>query len=115
MLEALKQEVCQANLSLVKNRLVILTWGNVSAISNDRRYVVVKPSGVEYETMTAEQMVVVDMDGNIVEGELKEHCAYALKICNRSCSGGTRFRLPWYDPSGLFLWKCSLHEAVAGG
>ena len=71
MLEALKQEVCQANLSLVKNRLVILTWGNVSAISNDRRYVVVKPSGVEYETMTAEQMVVVDMDGKLVEGDLK--------------------------------------------
>lgn len=71
MLEHLKEEVCRANLSLVKNGLVILTWGNVSAISEDRNYVIIKPSGVDYATMTADQMVVTDMDGNVVEGGLR--------------------------------------------
>ena len=71
MLEALKQEVCQANLKLVEYQLVVLTWGNVSAISDDRRYVVIKPSGVDYATMRPEQMVVVDLEGNPVEGELR--------------------------------------------
>lgn len=71
MLEHLKEEVCQANLSLVENGLVILTWGNVSAISEDRKYVVIKPSGVDYAAMTPDQMVVTDMDGNVVEGGLR--------------------------------------------
>lgn len=71
MLEHLKEEVCLANLSLVKNGLVILTWGNVSAISEDRKYVVIKPSGVDYATMTPEQMVVTDLDGNVVDGGLR--------------------------------------------
>ena len=71
MLEHLKEEVCRANLALVKHGLVILTWGNVSAISEDRQYVVIKPSGVDYGTMTAEQMVVTDINGNLVEGSLR--------------------------------------------
>lgn len=71
MLEHLKEEVCRANLSLAENGLVILTWGNVSAISEDRNYVVIKPSGVDYAVMTADQMVVTDMDGNVVEGGLR--------------------------------------------
>ena len=71
MLEHLKEEVCKANLSLVENGLVILTWGNVSAISEDRNYVVIKPSGVDYGTMAPDQMVVTDMDGNVVEGSLR--------------------------------------------
>ena len=71
MLEELKQEVCRANLFLVEHQLVVLTWGNVSAITPDRKYVVIKPSGVDYATMTADQMVVTDLDGNIVEGSLR--------------------------------------------
>lgn len=71
MLEELKQEVFETNLKLVKHGLVILTWGNASAISPDRKYVVIKPSGVDYATMRADQMVVVDMEGNIVEGSLR--------------------------------------------
>ena len=67
MLEELKREVCEANLKLVDYGLVILTWGNVSAISKDRKYVVIKPSGVDYSKMTADQMVVTDLEGNIVE------------------------------------------------
>ena len=68
MLEQLKQEVFENNLRLTKNGLVTLTWGNVSAIDRESGLIVIKPSGVSYETMTAEDMVVVDPDGNRVEG-----------------------------------------------
>ena len=71
MLESLKQEVLEANLDLVKRNLVILTWGNVSAIDRATGLVVIKPSGVEYDNMKAEDMVVVDLDGNVVEGNLR--------------------------------------------
>lgn len=70
MLEALKEKVFRANLDLVKHGLVIFTWGNVSAIDRENNLVVIKPSGVSYETMVAADMVVVDLDGNIVEGGL---------------------------------------------
>lgn len=71
MLEALKEKVFRANLDLVKHGLVIFTWGNVSAIDRENNLVVIKPSGVSYETMVAADMVVVDLDGNIVEGGLR--------------------------------------------
>lgn len=71
MLESLKEKVCQANLDLVKHGLVIFTWGNVSAIDPERKYVVIKPSGVDYEHMKPEDMVVVDLRGEVVEGKLK--------------------------------------------
>lgn len=71
MLEELKERVCRANKKLVEYGLVILTWGNVSAISDDRRYVVIKPSGVEYEKMRPEHMVVTDLSGYTVEGGLR--------------------------------------------
>lgn len=70
MLEQLKEEVFQANLELPKQGLVKYTWGNVSAIDRESGYFVIKPSGVDYETMKASDMVVVDLDGNVVEGEL---------------------------------------------
>lgn len=71
MLEALKQEVCRANLQLKEHGLITLTWGNASAISEDGRYVVIKPSGVSYSEMTADMMVVTDLEGNVVEGNLR--------------------------------------------
>lgn len=71
MLQTLKDEVCQANLDLVAHGLVTLTWGNVSAISDDRQHVVIKPSGVAYFDLGPEDMVVVDLDGKVVEGELR--------------------------------------------
>ncbi len=71
MLESLKQEVFKANLELVSHGLVIFTWGNVSTIDRNLGLVVIKPSGVSYEDMKAEQMVVVDLGGNVVEGNLK--------------------------------------------
>lgn len=71
MLEQLKKEVCRANLLLKEYGLITLTWGNVSAISDDRRFVIIKPSGVSYDEMTADMMVVTDLCGNVVEGELR--------------------------------------------
>jgi L-ribulose-5-phosphate 4-epimerase len=71
MQEELKQTVFQANLDLVKHRLVIFTWGNVSAIDRTTGLVAIKPSGVSYEAMKPEDMVVVDLQGNRVEGRLK--------------------------------------------
>ena len=71
MLEKLKQAVCEANLLLPKYGLVTFTWGNVSGIDRERNLVVIKPSGVPYEGMTAEDMVVDDLDGNPVEGKWK--------------------------------------------
>lgn len=68
MLEELKKRVCAANLALVRHGLVVLTWGNASAINRERGLVVIKPSGVKYDTMTPDDMVVVDMVGNVVEG-----------------------------------------------
>lgn len=71
MLEKLKQEVCQANLDLVSYGLVIFTWGNVSAIDRESGLVVIKPSGVAYNGMSAKDMVVVNLDGEVVEGDYK--------------------------------------------
>ena len=71
MLENLKQEVFEANLELPKRGLVVYTWGNVSGIDRASGLVVIKPSGVEYDELKAEDMVVVDLDGNVVEGKYK--------------------------------------------
>lgn len=71
MLEELKEKVLRANLALVKHNLVTFTWGNVSGIDREKGLLVIKPSGVEYDSMTANDMVVVDLDGNVVEGKWK--------------------------------------------
>ena len=71
MLEELKKTVCDANLLLPKYGLITFTWGNVSGIDREKGLVVIKPSGVEYDNMTPDDMVVVDLDGNRVEGKWK--------------------------------------------
>jgi L-ribulose-5-phosphate 4-epimerase len=72
MLEGLKEQVFQANLLLPKHNLVTFTWGNVSGIDREQRHMVIKPSGVSYEVMKAEDMVVVELEtGKVVEGSLK--------------------------------------------
>ena len=70
MLEALKEQVYQANMDLVRYNLVVLTWGNVSAIAREQGLFVIKPSGVPYSELTPADMVVMDLAGNRVEGEL---------------------------------------------
>lgn len=71
MLEELKQKVFEANMLLPKYGLVTFTWGNVSAIDRESGLFIIKPSGVDYEKMTAEDMVVMDLEGNKVEGHYK--------------------------------------------
>ena len=72
MLEELKRQVCEANLDLVREGLVIQTWGNASGIDRGRGWVVIKPSGVSYDGMKPEHMVIVSLaDGKVVEGNLK--------------------------------------------
>jgi len=71
MLEAIKKEVCALNLALPANKLVVWTSGNVSVRDPVTGYVVIKPSGVKFEDLNPEQMVVVDLDGIIIEGDLK--------------------------------------------
>ena len=70
MLEKMKERVWRANVDLKASGLIVLTWGNVSEIDREKGLVVIKPSGVKYEDMRPEDMVVVDLDGNVVEGEL---------------------------------------------
>jgi len=71
MLEELKKIVCDENIRLKESGLVVLTWGNVSAIDREKGLVVIKPSGVDYANMKPEDMVVTDLDGKIVEGKLR--------------------------------------------
>ena len=71
MLESLRDEVLEANLEIVRRGLVLYTWGNASGIDRERGVIVIKPSGVPYETMKASDLVVVDLEGRILEGRLR--------------------------------------------
>ena len=71
MLEWLKEKVYKANMLLPKYGLITFTWGNVSGIDRKKELVVIKPSGVEYDTMSVDDMVVVNMSGEVVEGKWK--------------------------------------------
>lgn len=71
LLPELRVQVWQANMALQTHKLVTFTWGNVSAIDRNTNLIVIKPSGVAYEDLSPENMVIVDLDGNIVEGDLK--------------------------------------------
>ena len=81
MLENLKEQVFNANLALQKHNLVTFTWGNVSGIDREKGLVVIKPSGVEYDTMTVEDMVVIDLEGNVVEGKWKPSSDTPTHLC----------------------------------
>lgn len=70
MLESLRKEVYEANLLLPQYNLITFTWGNVSGIDRETGYVVIKPSGVEYEELTPENMVIVNLEGKVIEGDL---------------------------------------------
>lgn len=80
MLESLRQEVYEANMRLKTSGLVVLTWGNASGFDRDNGLIVIKPSGVKYEALSPENMVVVDLNGNVVEGDLKPSSDTATHI-----------------------------------
>lgn len=71
MLESLKIDVCEANLELKRNNLIIYSWGNVSGIDREQGIVAIKPSGVAYDALTPDDIVLLDMDGHVVEGHLR--------------------------------------------
>ena len=109
MLEELKKKVYDANMLLPKYGLVTFTWGNVSGIDESGKYFVIKPSGIEYDKLTPDDMVVMDIDGNRVEGrynpssDTKTHLilyqnfkdigTYTFTICNRICTGRSGYSL----------------------
>ncbi|SCP97178.1 L-ribulose-5-phosphate 4-epimerase [Anaerobium acetethylicum] len=80
MLEQLKQLVYEANMELPKRKLITYTWGNVSAIDRETGYFVIKPSGVDYDDLKAEDMVVMDLEGNRIEGKYKPSSDTATHI-----------------------------------
>src|SRR5690625_6931372 len=80
MLEILKREVYESNMLLPSYNLVTFTWGNVSGIDRENDVVVIKPSGVEYSELSPDSMVVVDLDGDVVEGELNPSSDTATHI-----------------------------------
>lgn len=80
MLENLKEKVYKANLLLPKYDLITFTWGNVSGINREKELIVIKPSGVEYDELTPDQMVVVNFDGEVVEGDLNPSSDTATHI-----------------------------------
>ena len=80
LLEKLKEDVCRANKDLVKHGLVLFTWGNVSAIDRGKGIIAIKPSGVDYNVLTPDDIVLVDIAGNIVEGEKKPSTDTAAHI-----------------------------------
>lgn len=81
MLEVLKEEVWKANRELPARGVVIYTWGNVSALDRETGLVVIKPSGVPYESMTPDDMVVVDIKGHVVEGKLRPSSDLSTHLC----------------------------------
>lgn len=81
MLEELRNQVCLANRRLVDRGLVTLTWGNVSGFDRDVNLMVIKPSGVAYDQLTADCMVVVDLDGCVIEGDLKPSSDTPTHLC----------------------------------
>lgn len=92
MLEELKKQVCEANIELVTRNMIIYTWGNASGVDREKGFVVIKPSGVDYDVMKTEDMVVVDLNsGNVVEGKWKpsSDTATHLELYRRyPCIGG---------------------------
>ena len=128
MLERLKEQVLEANLMLPKYGLVTFTWGNVSGIDRERGIVAIKPSGVPYEALTAEDIVLVDLDGTVVEGRLKPSSdtpthlvlvqgvpryrwprAHTFALGYRVRTGGHRHSRAGHDPRRLLLWGDTVH------
>ena len=107
MLERLKEQVFQANLLLPEHSLITFTWGNVSGIDREQGLVVIKPSGVPYNEMKAEDMVVVEVKtGKTVEGSLKPSSDTPT---HEFCAGRARHHSAGHNAWGLFLWRDPLH------
>jgi len=133
MLEELKKEVYEANMELPRRGLITYTWGNVSGIDREKGLFVIKPSGVDYDKLKPEDMVVMDLNGNKVEGDLNPSSDTATHLelykAFEKIGGIVHTHSPmatawsqagaavlWDDSCGLFLWGDSLcQEFNAGG
>lgn len=129
-MQKLKQQVFEANMDLPRYGLVTFTWGNVSAIDRERGLVVIKPSGVAYETMKADDMVVVDMSGKVVEGEYRPSSdtathlelyrrypslggiVHTLHSCHRMGAGGAGDPGVRHHARRLLLWRHPVHARI---
>ena len=124
MLEALKQQVYEANMELPRRGLVTYTWGNVSGIDREKGLFVIKPSGVEYDELTPEMLVVMDLNGNKIEGELKPssdtkthlelYKAFSALggIVHTHSTHAVAFAQARRDPRRLLLRPCPLHAGA---
>ena len=127
MLEKLKEEVYRANMDLPKYGLVTFTWGNVSGIDREKELFVIKPSGVEYDKLRPEDMVVVDLQGNKVEGEYNPSSDTPTHVVlynefpdiggivhthsavgNKLGTGRKIHSVLWNDSCRLYLWRGSV-------
>ena len=119
--ESLREQVLEANLELVRRGLVLYTFGNASGISRQEGLIAIKPSGVPYEQLTPEQIVVTDLAGNVVEGDLRPSSdlpthvelyrqfpsdrrsrSHALRICYSLGAGAAFDSMLWDDARRLF-------------
>lgn len=104
MLEELKQQVYEANMELPRRSLVTYTWGNVSGIDREKGLFVIKPSGVEYDELTPDMLVVMDLNGNQVEGDLnpssdtKTHLELYKAFPRWRCGAYPQHPRPWHGP-----------------
>ena len=127
MLEDLKRKVYEANMELFRRNMIIYTWGNVSGIDREKGLFVIKPSGVDYDRLTPEDLVVMDLEGNSVEGRLRPSSdtvsgvsgdrrsrAYAQPVRNGLGAGGACAALLRYHSRGLFLRGHSLRPLSDG-
>ena len=121
MLEELKKRVYEANMLLPKYGLVTFTWGNVSEIDRESGLFVIKPSGVDYDLLTPDDMVVIDLNGNKVEGRYRpssdtpthlelykasgdrRHCSHPFLLCDKLGTGGKKHSVLWNNPCRLHL------------
>ena len=110
MLEQLKKEVYEANMLLPKYGLVTFTWGNVSGIDRESGLFVIKPSGVEYDKLTPDDMVVVDLNGNKVEGRYNPSSDTPTHVVlyNQLGTGRKRYSMLWNNARGLYLRRDSM-------
>lgn len=124
MLEELKKRVYEANMLLPKHGLVTFTWGNVSEIDRETGYFAIKPSGVDYDKLTPDDMVIVDLEGNKIEGKYnpssdtathvelykadRRNCTYTFTLGDQLGSGGQRDSVLRNYPCGLYVRRDSL-------
>ena len=108
MLEQLKKEIYEANMELPKRGLITYTWGNVSGIDRESGLFVIKPSGVDYDKLSPEDMVVMDLDGNRVEGDLNPSSDTPTHIELYKAFKDLGGIVLWNNTCRLLLWRNSM-------